>query len=94
MSHKLELPDELYAALLEAADASGLTPVDWIAVHPSAARAEDKLRSAEGTSASALADLFVGRVGHIRSGGKEHSPKECGTKWTAYLEEKRRSGHL
>ena len=33
MSHKLELPDELYAALLEAADASGLTPTDWIAVH-------------------------------------------------------------
>jgi hypothetical protein len=33
MSHKLELSDELYAALLEAADASGLTPIDWIAVH-------------------------------------------------------------
>jgi hypothetical protein len=33
MSHMLELPDELYAALLEAADASGLTPIDWIAVH-------------------------------------------------------------
>ena len=33
MSHTLELPDELYAALLEAADASGLTPIDWIAVH-------------------------------------------------------------
>ena len=33
MSQTLELPDELYAALLEVADASGLTPIDWIAVH-------------------------------------------------------------
>jgi hypothetical protein len=33
MSHTIELPDALPAALLEAADASGLTPVNWLAVH-------------------------------------------------------------
>jgi hypothetical protein len=94
MSHTLELPDELYAALLEAADANGLTPIAWIAVHLSDARTEERLSSAEGTSARTLADLFVGRVGRIRSGGKEHLSEVCGTKLTDYLEEKRRSGHL
>ena len=31
MSQKLELPDELYSALVTVAQRSGLTPVDWIA---------------------------------------------------------------
>ena len=46
MSHMIELPDALYAALLEAADASGLTPVDWIAVHLSQAHEERKMKTA------------------------------------------------
>ena len=31
MSRSLELPDSIYEGLLEAAGASGVTPVDWIA---------------------------------------------------------------
>jgi hypothetical protein len=31
MSQSLELPDAIYHALVEAAEASGATPVDWIA---------------------------------------------------------------
>jgi hypothetical protein len=31
MSYSLELPDSIYKALLDAAGASGVTPVDWIA---------------------------------------------------------------
>ena len=31
MSHLLEIPDELYAAIQAAADASGTTPLGWIA---------------------------------------------------------------
>ncbi len=31
MSQKLELPDDLYSALVTDAQKSGLTPVDWIA---------------------------------------------------------------
>jgi hypothetical protein len=31
MSRSLELPDSIYKGLLEAAGASGVTPVDWIA---------------------------------------------------------------
>jgi hypothetical protein len=31
MSRSLELPDSIYQGLLDAAGASGVTPVDWIA---------------------------------------------------------------
>ncbi len=31
MSQKLEIPDDLYSALVTVAQKSGLTPVDWIA---------------------------------------------------------------
>jgi hypothetical protein len=94
MSHLLEIPDTLYTALKEAADASGLNPVDWIAAQL------PRTQIAEGPEAEkiggprTLADLFVGRVGRIRSGGQEHLSEECGTKFTDYLEEKRKAGHL
>jgi hypothetical protein len=94
MSHTLELSDELYAALLRAADASGLTPIDWIAVQLLEAHGKKEVESEKKSHARTLADLFTGRVGRIRSGGKERLSKECGAKFTDYLAEKRRSGHL
>jgi putative pyruvate formate lyase activating enzyme len=33
MSRTVELPEDVYAALHEAAKASGMTPADWIAAH-------------------------------------------------------------
>jgi len=92
MSHSLELPDELYAALLEAADASGLTLIDWIATHLNEARAEKEGRKM--SPARTLADLFSGRLGRIRSGGRERLSEEYGTKFIDYLDEKQHSGHL
>jgi hypothetical protein len=86
MSHMIELPDALYAALLEAADASGLTPVDWITVHLSQAHEEREMKTAQVNNARTLADLFAGRVGRIRSGGKKQLSEECGAKLTDYLE--------
>jgi len=83
MSHILELPDELYTALQAAADTSGTTPLGWIAAH---------LEHAEGPKT--LADLFVGRVGRIQSGGMERLSEECGTKFTDYVDAKRRGGCL
>jgi hypothetical protein len=94
MSHMIELPDALYAALLEAADTSGLTPVDWIAVHLLDAHGKKEIEGEQMSHARTLADLFAGRVGRIRSGSKEQLSVECGAKLTDYLEEKRRSGHL
>jgi len=94
MSHTLELPDELYAALLKAADASGLTPIDWIAVHLPEAREKKEIEGEQMSHARTLADLFAGQVGRIRSGGRARLSEECRTKLTDYLEAKRQSGHL
>jgi hypothetical protein len=94
MSHTLEIPDPVYAALKEAADASGLTPADWIAAHLPQAQRGEEMSTEQAGGPKTLADLFAGRVGRIRSGGKEHLSEECGAKFTDYLEEKRRAGHL
>ena len=95
MSHLLEMPDKLYAALQAAADANGTTPLGWIAAHLATA-AETEERDAEHAKGGprTLADLFVGRVGHIRSGGTERLSEECGAKFTDYVEAKRRGGCL
>ncbi|ETX01676.1 MAG: hypothetical protein ETSY1_06550 [Candidatus Entotheonella factor] len=69
MSHILEIPDALYAALQKAADASGTTPLGWIAAHlPNTTGAEELYKQGD-TEPKTLADLFAGRVGRIRSGG-------------------------
>jgi hypothetical protein len=94
MSHTLEIPDPVYAALKEAAEASGLTPVDWIAAHLPQAQGGEEMSTEQAGSPKTLAELFAGRVGRIRSGGKEHLSAGCGVKFTDYLEEKRRAGHL
>jgi hypothetical protein len=41
-----------------------------------------------------LADLFAGRVGVVDSGGSEHLSRDCGEKFTEYLLQKKRKGHL
>ena len=94
MSHLLEISDELYAALQAAADAGGTTPLGWIAAHlphvPETAGTHDEPAGAPKT----LAELFVGRVGRIRSGGTEHLSEACGEKFTDYVEAQRRAGCL
>ena len=94
MSHLLEIPDTLYTALKEAAAASGLNPVDWIAAQLPRTQIVEGPEAEKIVGPRTLADLFVGRVGRIRSGGQEHLSEECGTKFTDYLEEKRKAGHL
>ena len=94
MSQTLELPDSLYTALKEAAEASGLTPVAWIAAHPPHVQGETETQAEQTREPKTLADLFTDRVGHIRSGGKERLSEECGAKFMDYLEEKRKAGNL
>jgi len=89
MSHQLELPDSIYAALEKAAQSSGTTPVGWIVAHLPNDVSEE---SASGQQT--MADLFAGRTGRIRSGGKEELSESCGEKFTDYLEEKRAEGRL
>ena len=90
MSRLLEMPDALYTALKEDADARGLSPLGWIAAHlsshsPQTTPSED---SGQVQSPQTLADLFVGRVGRIQSDGKERLSEKCGSAFTDYLEEK------
>jgi len=94
MSQILEIPDTLYTALKEAAEARGLTLVAWIAAHLQHAESETESQAKQASGPRTLADLFAGRVGRIRSGGREQLSEECGAKFTDYLEEKRKAGHL
>ncbi len=94
MSHILEIPDALYAALQKAADASGTTPLGWIAAHlPNTTGAEELYKQGD-TEPKTLADLFAGRVGRIRSGGEERLSEDCDAKLTDGLEAKRGAGRL
>ena len=92
MSQLLEIPDSLFSAIKKAADVSGITPIEWIAANlPDAeksvcAKAEQRLHP------QTLTDLFAGRIGRIRSGGKEHLSKNCNVNFADYLVEKR-GGH-
>jgi len=91
MGRTIELPDELYAALVAAAEASGTTPEGWLAgVLPVGAgdRSEGQQRGAS------LADRFAGRVGRIRSGGRERLSEDCAARFTDHLEAKRRASSL
>ena len=92
MSHLLEIPDALYTALKEAAEARGLSLLGWITSHlPSSLQATPSEDSEQAQSPKTLADLFAGRVGRIQSGGKERLSEERGAAFTDHLEEKKKA---
>jgi hypothetical protein len=94
MSYLLDIPDELYAALQAAADANGTTPLGWIAAQlPPTAGTVSAHEAPEGGSKT-LADRFAGRVGHVRSGGRERLSEAWGETFTDSVEEKRKAGRL
>ena len=94
MSHILEIPDELYTALQEAAEATGTTPLGWIAAHLPTTKGIEDLQETREEGPKTLADLFAGRVGRIHSGAKERLSEACGETFTDYVEAKRKAGHL
>jgi hypothetical protein len=91
MSRTIELPDSVYAALREEAEASGMTLAAWIA-----SRLPDASARMEGRDEAprTLAERFAGRFGQVASGGRERLSEEGGRKFTDGLEGKRRAGHL
>jgi hypothetical protein len=94
MSHQLEIPDELYAALQAAADANGTTPLGWIAAQlPQPGEIVSETEAPDG-GPKTLADLFAGRVGRIQSGGRERLSEACGEQFTDYVEAKRKAGRV
>lgn len=77
MSRMLELPDTVYAALQEAAEASGLTPAVWIANHLPEASAQT---GEEPEPPRTLVERFAGRVGQVASGGRVRLSEDGGQK--------------
>ncbi len=94
MSQTLEIPDSLYDVLKKAADASGATPLAWIADQLSRAQSLEAPEEEQKATPKTLADMFAGRVGRIKSGGKENLSEDCGKKFADCLEEKRSAGRL
>jgi hypothetical protein len=92
MSQTLELPDDVYARLQEAAAEAGKTPVEFIA---DATAAVNGSAPTTGEKPKTLRERMSGAIGGIRSGKREERLSEnCGEKFTDYLEQKRRKGRL
>ena len=90
---QIELPDPVYGALQQAAQAAGVTPVAWIAARLAEGKTTGQADNSAGKPAKTLAEKLVGRVGRINSGETDLS-ENCGEKFTDYLEAKKREGRL
>lgn len=89
MSRTLELPEAVYAALERAAADRGMTLVAWITARAFSTQPPMPDDAPAGT----LAERMAPYLGVIDSGIGDLSVN-CGEKFTDYLEEKRRAGHL
>lgn len=93
MSRSIELSDEDYARLEQAAEMERITPAEWIARRipnwPDGPRL-----GANGEPAKTMADLFAGRVGVVASGGEGRLSENTGEKFAELLAEQRRAGRL
>ncbi len=88
MAKTLELPDPVFDALQEVANACGTTPADWIAAKlPSSP--QEPIRKYK-----SLADALEGFIGTVHSGSKEPLSQNCGERFTDYLVQKKREGRL
>jgi hypothetical protein len=90
MSRTLELPDELYERIAKIAEESQTTPVGWLDQHvpkPNGPAAPPAVKKT-------LRERLDGLIGSIESSGGEHLSRDCGEKFTDYLEQKRREGRL
>lgn len=92
MSKSLELPDPVYDALEQAANACGTTPVGWIAAH--LLPAEPPQLSENGTGPKSLAEAMAKHIGTVHSGGKEALSQNHRELFTDYLVQKKREGRL
>ncbi len=90
MDENLELPKSVFDALSQAAEASGMTPVAWIAAHlPNGSQMPDNAEQV-----ATMAERFAGQIGRIQSGGKLLLSENTGDKFTDGLVAKMQAGHL
>ncbi|HEY0019978.1 MAG TPA: hypothetical protein VGC13_27000 [Longimicrobium sp.] len=92
MSRPVELSDEQYERVEEAAATEGITPAEWIARHlPTCPEVQP---ATNGKPGKTLAERFAGRVGLIDSGGDGRLSEDHSKLFGEYLEEKHRAGRL
>jgi len=91
MSKSLELSDSVFAALEEAASASGTTPEGWIAANLPASAST--LPQSDDPSCQTLAERFAAHVGGFRSGRRDLSERHSEL-FADGMVEKRKTGTL
>jgi len=87
MSKSIELPDSVYDALIDAAQASGTTPIDWIAARVSAPT--NGLRGNGSHPPATLGDLLKNKIGVYRSGKPSKTSERAKELFGECLEQKR-----
>jgi hypothetical protein len=92
MSRSVELSDEEYARLKEAAPAQGVTPAAGAAEHLSTR--PDSQPCSNGKPTQSLADLFAGHIGRFSSGHGKPRIEDLRESYGEYLEAKHRGEHL
>ena len=91
MSRTIELPDDVYTRIEEAASASGSSVAEVIAARFSAPSPPPE---APDDSQGTMADLMAGYIGTVASGGLDAIAARPGDAFSDYLIEKKRRGHL
>jgi hypothetical protein len=92
MSKTIEMPDELYDRLEEAAATEGLTPLEWLdAKLPLAARVRAEC---DKPGPRTMAERLAGRLGRIGSVTGQPSSADVSDSFGEYLEAKQRAGRL
>lgn len=100
MNRTLEMPEAVYNALETAARAKGVTPVAWIEHHLEQENGARKREQPEGMhgqvggQGETLYDRLKDLIGKFSSKEPSALSENCGEKFTDYLEQKRKEGHL
>jgi hypothetical protein len=89
MSRTLEISDELYERIENAASVTGTTPTDWLDRHVPKTNGKPA-PVAEGKT---LRERLEGLIGNFASGDGQLS-QNTGEKFTDYVEQKRREGRF
>jgi hypothetical protein len=99
VSKMIEISNREFKALKAEADAFEQSPREWIVDRlpkktKKGAAGKSNSRGNKPSKPKTMADVFADFLGGVRSGGKERLSEDCGKKFTDYLVEKKKAGHL
>ena len=88
-SQLLEMPESVYTAIAEEAEARGLAPLTWII-----AQLPARAPAPNGAKAKTMAERLAGRVGLLSGSKGLPSSDNVAQSFAEHLEAKQRAGHL